>query len=159
MEDRPVASFPSGGQYPAFLTTINNGTELFIPNYYSGTIESVTLTNGGRSYEPSRSILQLVGSGPNLDRQASSHPYQVNHDSTPFLSFFSRMYDLQAVQNGGEILVPDLGADKVWRLVKNGTIWQVAGFVQHLAGSGPRHIALQSKYIYTFALPTNVAYP
>ena len=51
-----------------------------------------------------------------------------------------------AVQNGDEVLVPDLGADKIWRLIQasNDTpgSWVIQGLIEQPEGSGPRHIAL-----------------
>ncbi|KAG8702228.1 hypothetical protein FRC08_003627 [Ceratobasidium sp. 394] len=63
----------------------------------------------------------------------------------------------QAVEVGDEVLVPDLGADKVWRLQQPlyspvvGLVpnWQVRGFIQQPAGSGPRHIAVSNGILYT----------
>ena len=53
----------------------------------------------------------------------------------------------QAVQNGAEILVPDLGSDKVWRLVKEAGAWVIKSFIQQPIGSGPRHIVLHGEYV------------
>lgn len=75
-----VASVYSGGQSPAYLAVINGGTELILPNYSSGQVESVPLTNGLKGYGTPSSVLQLTGSGPNTDRQGSSHPHEVNCD-------------------------------------------------------------------------------
>lgn len=85
-----AASVNSGGQNPAFVTPINNGTELFMPNYNSGQIESVAITNGGKGFGTPSSVLQLVGSGPNYNRQASPHPHEVGilvHMSCAFCLF------------------------------------------------------------------------
>lgn len=70
-------------------------------------------------------IVQLSGSGPNTGRQQSSHAHQaILHPDRC------------------EMLVPDLGADKVWRFSKNDTgKWEIRGFVQYEPGSGPRHVA------------------
>ncbi|KAH8109437.1 putative isomerase YbhE [Phellopilus nigrolimitatus] len=58
-----------------------------------------------------------------------------------------------ALQNGNEVLVPDLGADTVWRLAQasNDTpgAWTIQGAVAQPAGSGPRHIALVGGCLYT----------
>lgn len=69
-------------------------------------------------------IVQLSGSGPNIERQQSSHAHQaILHPERQ------------------ELLVPDLGADKVWRFSKNEAgKWEICGYVQYQPGSGPRHV-------------------
>lgn len=58
---------------------------------------------------------------PNV-RQEGSHPHQVLphpiHE---------------------ELLIPDLGSDKLWRLKKNESGWVVSGDVDMRRGGGPRH--------------------
>lgn len=60
--------------------------------------------------------------GFNPGRQEGSHPHQI--------------LPVPALR---EVLVPDLGSDKVWRLQKQGDKYVVAGFVPFPIGSGPRH--------------------
>lgn len=68
--------------------------------------------------------IEFSGTGPNKDRQEASHPHQIVF--APEL---------------GEVLVPDLGADKTWRLKKNaGGLWAPVGYVEYEPGSGPRHL-------------------
>lgn len=74
--------------------------------------------------QPRQALVTFEGNGPNKIRQESSHPHQV--------IFHHKLQE--------EILVPDLGTDKVWRLTKNaGGIWDVAGYVDFPSGTGPRH--------------------
>ena len=75
-------------------------------------------------YAPPRAVLQFNGSGPNLDRQESSHPHQV-----------------VVIPGRNEILVPDLGADRAWRLAYDDRrgVLSVQGSVTYPPGSGPRH--------------------
>lgn len=68
-------------------------------------------------------FIKFSGTGPNADRQESSHPHEV-------------------YLHGDELLIPDLGADKVWRLVKGDFGWEVKGAIEYPAGSGPRHILI-----------------
>ncbi|KAF9504050.1 hypothetical protein BS47DRAFT_719333, partial [Hydnum rufescens UP504] len=75
-------------------------------------------------------LVTFNGSGPNRARQASSHPHE-------------------AVQYGDEVFIPDLGADKVWRLQKDDGKWTVKGFIQQPLGSGPRHIVPLKGKLYT----------
>lgn len=70
-------------------------------------------------------LKQLAGTGPNADRQESSHPHQI---------YFY----------GNELLVPDLGADRTWRFQRGATgEWEVRGSVEYAPGSGPRHVVVQ----------------
>ncbi|QRW12661.1 lactonase, 7-bladed beta-propeller [Ceratobasidium sp. AG-Ba] len=61
----------------------------------------------------------------------------------------------QAVEVGDEVIVPDLGADKIWRLTQSpnaqGAVpnWEIRGFVEQPTGSGPRHIAVDNGVLYT----------
>jgi 6-phosphogluconolactonase (cycloisomerase 2 family) len=66
--------------------------------------------------------------GRNKARQSSSHPHQI---------IFNPLN-----QTEKELLVPDLGADKVWRLTKRGDGgWAICGHIDFEAGGGPRHVA------------------
>lgn len=65
--------------------------------------------------------------GLNKDRQSSSHPHQV---------IFNPLN-----QKEDELLVPDLGADKIWRLTKRSDgQWTIRGHLNLEPGGGPRHI-------------------
>ena len=73
---------------------------------------------------PPRAVLQFNGSGPNTDRQQSSHPH-----------------DVVAIPGRSEIVVPDLGADRAWRVVydeEQGAL-SLQGEVTYPPGTGPRH--------------------
>jgi 6-phosphogluconolactonase (cycloisomerase 2 family) len=70
--------------------------------------------------------MHFSGTGPNPDRQDASHPHEV-------------------YAHGDELLIPDLGADKTWRLAKESTGWEVKGVIEYPAGSGPRHILIHSR--------------
>ena len=79
-------------------------------------------------------IVEFKGEGLNKDRQDSSHAHQViMHPERE------------------ELLVLDLGADKVWRLSKSkgdggeGGGWEISGDVSYSPGSGPRHAVLYGK--------------
>ena len=70
-----------------------------------------------------------MGSGLDVDRQASSHPHQVIPHPTR-----------------EELFVPDLGADKTWRLNKSADgVWEVSGHISYHGGEGPRHVAFYGK--------------
>ncbi|KIJ66165.1 hypothetical protein HYDPIDRAFT_181149 [Hydnomerulius pinastri MD-312] len=128
------ATCSSGGADPCTLLATEN--ELLIGNYSSGHLATLPI-----STEPPYTrgadlwTLHLEGSGPNASRQASSHPHQ---------TIFNPL-------NTSELLIPDLGADKVWRLTKGlDGHWAIQDpAVQHVAGSGPRHVATYGKSLYT----------
>ena len=70
--------------------------------------------------------MRFSGTGPNRSRQECSHPHQV--------------YPV-----GDEVLIPDLGADKTWRLRKSSEgKWESVGSIDYvgLEGGGPRHIGV-----------------
>jgi 6-phosphogluconolactonase (cycloisomerase 2 family) len=76
-------------------------------------------------------VEKLSGTGPNTDRQSSSHPHQVTlHPDRP------------------ELLVPDLGSDKTWRFVEDDAgLWKPSGYVQYDSGAGPRHVAVHGTHL------------
>ncbi|KAG9011827.1 hypothetical protein FRB94_007553 [Tulasnella sp. JGI-2019a] len=124
----------TGGGLPAYFRPLQSGKEIVAANYNSGTVADIYLGTDESVFPTSySSLLTLQGSGPNTARQASPHPHEVLEYVT-----------------GQQLLVPDLGSDKVWRLIKgtSGT-WQVGGFVQQALGSGPRHIAVADGFLYT----------
>ncbi|KAG8967440.1 hypothetical protein FRC03_009960 [Tulasnella sp. 419] len=124
----------SGGKHPAhFLVTED---EVVVANYSSGTLLTVPLdvTKAvfGESAAPALKF-DFSGSGPRADRQEASHPHQVIPN--PFWN---------------ELLVPDLGGDKLWRLSKDesGKSWQVVGELPVKAGHGPRHAIVHDDMLY-----------
>ncbi len=76
------------------------------------------------SEHPESSLLQLKGTGPNPERQESSHPHHV-----------------VSIPGRTEFLIPDLGADRTWRVVRDpaGEL-TVKGEVVYPPGNGPRHV-------------------
>jgi len=118
----------SGGDDPANLVALNNGKDVVIMNYSSGNGSIVPLTSGFTRFIKPVSTVVFQGQGPNADRQDSSHPHEV-------------------VEVGNELFVPDLGADKIWRISKDD--WQTRGFIQQPLGSGPRHIAVKNDTVFT----------
>jgi len=133
-----VGESPSGGADPCSLFAATD--ELIISNYISGIVASLPISvqppyiQGGEL-----AIVQLSGSGPNKERQQSSHAHQVVlHPERE------------------EWLMVDLGADKVWRFGKDDTgKWEIRGHVQYTPGSGPRHVALHDGMLYTLTELTN----
>jgi len=56
-----------------------------------------------------------------------------------------------SLEFNGEIFVPDLGADKFWRIVNDGApgLFRVQGQIDVVPGNGPRHIAIQDNILFT----------
>ncbi|TDL20328.1 putative isomerase YbhE [Rickenella mellea] len=116
----PLSTIQSGGGDPAFATPISTGA-VAVMNYNSGNGKIVPTTSGGA----------ILGSGNLITFPAKvSHPHM-------------------ALQHNNEVFVPDLGADKIWRLVQSGNNWNIQGLIQQPTGSGPRHIAIQGNYLFT----------
>ncbi|KAH7343177.1 Lactonase, 7-bladed beta-propeller-domain-containing protein [Rhizoctonia solani] len=126
-----VGSVASGGGSPAHLIVTSNGTEAIAMNYMGGSGSNIPLTADKAHFGNPTSVIAFKGTGPNPNRQESSHPHQV-------------------IEYGNEYLVPDLGADKVWRLTKSSSgALQNSGYIQQPAGSGPRHVVTKGTTLYT----------
>ncbi|KAF9444533.1 putative isomerase YbhE [Macrolepiota fuliginosa MF-IS2] len=128
-----IARTESGGRDPCSLLVAKD--ELLIANYSSGTLGFIPLADSSPYLLTSSSTkkVQLAGTGPNAARQEGSHPHQV--------------FILDEFQ---ELLVPDLGADRVSRLKKaaDGT-WIPIGHIQCELGGGPRHVAYYNGELFT----------
>ncbi|KII84588.1 hypothetical protein PLICRDRAFT_117788 [Plicaturopsis crispa FD-325 SS-3] len=142
-----VASISSGGDSPCHLTVTDE--EVLVSNYMDGRFASIPLSKDFPylpSSEASTQIIQFHGTGPNTVRQEQAHAHE-------------------AVVHGDEVLVPDLGADKIWRLVKGKeNRWEVSGAIETPPGGGPRHLLIHDEHLYvlleltleiaTFRLPS-----
>lgn len=123
----PVKNVSSGGACPAHLLVTKDA---IVPgNYMGGSILNVPysvspLSLADTSKERKEGdFVQFNGTGPNADRQEASHPHEV-----------------YAYEN--ELLIPDLGADKTWRLTKGAAGWDLKDSIDYPAGSGPRHVLI-----------------
>lgn len=129
---------------------------LIITKYSSGTVVTIPLssTHPYLLTKPtiSNTCLELSGSGPDKGRQLAPHPHQtiIHPDGEEVRltkSYLSVNKNLTRCQ---QLLVPDLGSDKTWRLVKCGNgSWENRGHIQYSAGSGPRHVAFYGTLVYT----------
>ncbi|KAG7441050.1 3-carboxy-cis,cis-mucoante lactonizing enzyme [Guyanagaster necrorhizus] len=127
-----VAESSSGGDDPCSLLATKD--QLLIANYSSGHVSVLPI-----SPEPPYILKQtpttitLTGSGPNKDRQRSAHPHQV---------YLNAEYD--------EVLVPDLGGDRVYRFKQNAEgSWMAQSHITYEPGEGPRHVAFHNGTLYT----------
>jgi len=124
----PLANVSTQGGAPTHLGFINNGTALGAANFVGGSAFVVNLDTTGQ-FSPRSSLVTFQGSGPVLPNQQSSHAHQI----VPF---------------GDEVLVADLGSDKVWRLVQQGSSWTIKGSIDQAPGSGPRHLVVANNSVF-----------
>ncbi|KZP28433.1 putative isomerase YbhE [Athelia psychrophila] len=123
----------SQGEDPCSLVATKD--EIIVGNYSSGSVTFLPLVPEAPFLKPdsSTTTIKLSGSGPNQERQLGSHAHQV---------IFHPERE--------ELLVPDLGGDKVWRLLKGDDgKWDVHGHVAYAPGGGPRHVAFYEGILYT----------
>ncbi|CAE6355100.1 unnamed protein product [Rhizoctonia solani] len=126
-----IGSANTGGNGPAHMIITSNGNEAVAMNYGGGSGTNIPLAADKVHFGNPYPVVAFNGSGPNQSRQESSHPHQV-------------------IQYGSEYLVPDLGADKVWRLTKTSSgALKNSGYIQQPAGSGPRHVVTKGNTLYT----------
>jgi 6-phosphogluconolactonase (cycloisomerase 2 family) len=138
--DGPIDTVPSGGDAPAFTAPLNNG-QIAIMNVCTACLR---LT----SCPCSQHYLLQYNTGNGKIIPFTSDPLHFSTDA-PLITFPSttQSHPHMALQHESEVFVPDLGADKIWRLIEDGSPgnWKIQGFIQQPTGSGPRHIATRGK--------------
>ncbi|KAF9234831.1 Lactonase, 7-bladed beta-propeller-domain-containing protein [Melanogaster broomeanus] len=132
------ATCSSGGSDPCTLLVTEN--ELLIGNYSSGTLATLPISATPPYTHPAAlwtlSLPFDEKPGRNESRQDSSHPHQI---------VFNPLNTTET-----ELLIPDLGADKVWRLTKGlDGHWAIQSYVHIETGGGPRHVATYGNTLYT----------
>ncbi|PVF92623.1 putative isomerase YbhE [Serendipita vermifera] len=119
----PVESISTQGGYPTHVGLFNSGRKIGVANYGNGSTFVASLEDD-----------QLHFSSPNLVRfteASASNPHQV-------VGFES------------EAIVPDLAADRIWRIWEHHSgMWVVRGSIYQPSGSGPRHIIIDDGSLYT----------
>ncbi|KAG9125652.1 hypothetical protein FRC07_006740 [Ceratobasidium sp. 392] len=131
-----LESMGSAGEDPAHLAVLED--EVVVGNYSSGTVLAISFSKSAPHFLSSKTPIQFSGSGPNSARQSSSHPHQI--------------FPISAT----EILIPDLGADRVVRLTKGKDgEWAETGDLKAGAGEGPRHVQLHDGVLYIVDELTN----
>jgi len=117
-----VDSIPTQGGSPTHIGLVGNGTQLGAANYGGKSAFFTTLQSDQLHF----SNPQLV----NFQGTSGSNP----HEIVPF---------------GDQVLVSDLGADRVWRLVHDASnSWSVQDFIAQPSGSHPRHIVVDDGSLY-----------
>ncbi|RDB25735.1 Uncharacterized protein C18E5.01 [Hypsizygus marmoreus] len=121
-----VDTVPSGGSQPTFTGILSTG-EVSAINFGSPNSTFVaTIPGDPLHFQRNSSTVEFpVGDGP----------------SNPHMS----------LEFNGEVFIPDLGGDKIWRLVRDGAPgkFRVQGQINVEAGSGPRHIAIRDNILFT----------
>ncbi len=98
-------------------------TIALVASYLGGlTVHRVDANNG---VSPAHQHITYSGNGPNKDRQEASHPHYA-----------------AVTPDGSQVLVCDLGCDKIWVHPFDGNSLGEAVGVAIEPGSGPRHLAI-----------------
>ncbi|KAM5533415.1 hypothetical protein V8D89_012965 [Ganoderma adspersum] len=120
----PIDTISSEGDRPAFTAPLSTG-QVAVVNFDGGNA-LVVPTESEDPLEFVSSFTPIVFDAP------VSHPHMI-------------------LEHGSEVFIPDLGADKVWRLVEDGApgVFKVQGQIDQPTGSGPRHIATRGNTLYT----------
>jgi 6-phosphogluconolactonase len=122
---RPLAVQETGGRHPCHLAVTPDARHLLAANYSSGSVSVHPLDPDGAPGERT-DLLSLDGRGPDPDRQDGPHAHQVAPESC-----------------GTDVLITDLGADRVWRARLDpwsGRLAELSPAMAVAPGSGPRHL-------------------
>jgi 6-phosphogluconolactonase len=119
----PLAVRSTGGSDPCHLAVTADGRHLVVANYASGSVSVHPLDDAGVPGDRS-DLLALTGAGPDAERQAGPHAHQV-------------------VPAGADVLISDLGSDRVWRSrldPNSGRLGFPEVAIEAKPGTGPRHL-------------------
>lgn len=124
-----LSSVAVSGSGPCHLAVSPDGGQVVVADYPSGSVSSFSIRPDG-TLSDERDRMQLTGSGPDQERQQGPHAHQVVFD-------------------GPELLVCDLGTDRVHRLRldASGRLTQAADPLQLPGGTGPRHLVLAHDHL------------
>ncbi|KAF8235215.1 putative isomerase YbhE [Tricholoma matsutake] len=120
-----IDTVSSRGDSPTFTSPLSTG-EVTAVNFGSpNCLIIATIPGDPLQFQKDPLVVEFpVGNGP-------SHPHM-------------------SLEFGGEVYVPDLGADKIWRLGKDRAgKYKVQGQIDVEPGSGPRHIAIRDNILFT----------
>ncbi|KAJ7768198.1 Lactonase, 7-bladed beta-propeller-domain-containing protein [Mycena metata] len=121
-----IDNVTTGGNGPTFTVMLSTG--------------EVTAMNFG---SPNCSFVATVPNDPlhfERDSPVISFPIPAGAPSNPHMS----------LEFNDEVFVPDLGGDKIWRIVRNGAPgnFEVQGQIDIDKGAGPRHIAIHDNILF-----------
>ena len=118
----------TGGHFGCHLLVTVDGRQVVVAHYGSGTVESFALDDEGQITGPLGRFVSTAPLGPDPVRQDGPHAHQVTLDP----------------QRPGEVLVCDLGTDRVHRLRlhPDGRLSEAAPPLVLPAGFGPRHLVV-----------------
>ncbi|KAH6913245.1 Lactonase, 7-bladed beta-propeller-domain-containing protein [Coprinopsis sp. MPI-PUGE-AT-0042] len=124
-----VDTAPTGGNGPTYTEFLSTG--------------EVTGLNFG---SPNASFVQT---DPNDPKKFIQETLATSVVSFPALEGASNPH--QSLEYNGEVFIPDLGADKIWRVSKNNEtgVFEVHGQIDVDKETGPRHIAIRDNLIFT----------
>jgi 6-phosphogluconolactonase len=119
-----LSSVDAGGNGACHLALSPEGRQLLVAHYGSGSVSSFTVGTDGR-LSGMVDLVAFSGSGPDPERQQGPHAHQV-------------------VWDGEQVLVADLGTDRLHRLqvAADGGLREVGPAVLLPPGSGPRHLVV-----------------
>ena len=127
----------TGGDSACHLSLSGNGRWVVVAHYGSGTVETFALDDEGRLQGPVGRYALSGPTGPDAQRQDRSHAHQVVPDPG----------------RPGELLVCDLGTDRVHRLRlgADGDLSMAAAPILLPAGTGPRHLVVDEDVLLVVA--------
>ncbi|KAF9465941.1 Lactonase, 7-bladed beta-propeller-domain-containing protein [Collybia nuda] len=120
-----VQTISSGGDSPAFASALSTG-EVAVFNYGSGN-GRIVRTTSPTTFDDSAPLITF----PVQSSTSVSHPHM-------------------ALEYNGEVFVPDLGGDTIWRLGRTSYTggWKIQGSFPQPKGSGPRHIRVSNNRLF-----------
>ncbi|KAF9523233.1 Lactonase, 7-bladed beta-propeller-domain-containing protein [Crepidotus variabilis] len=119
----PLDTISSGGDSPAYAAVLSNRA-VGIVNFSSGTGRIIPTSSDGTKFDTTAGTINFPS------QENVSHPHQV-------------------VELNDELLIPDLGEDTIWRLVKaSDGEYTIRGSIPQPEGSGPRHIAVHNDRLF-----------
>ncbi|PVG01014.1 3-carboxy-cis,cis-mucoante lactonizing enzyme [Serendipita vermifera] len=131
-----IDSISTQGTYPTHIGAVLDGNTLGVANYYGSSAFIVPLGKDHLTFSSSPQVVSFNGSGPQ-PQQLSAHPHQI-------------------LKYGQNILVTDLGSDKVWQLGLNKTnAWTTRASISETPGNGPRHSVIVGRSFYTLCELSN----
>ncbi len=122
----PLGSQATGGAHPCHLALHPSGRLLAVANYSSGSV-AIHPLDGDGAVRPHAQLLRLHGGGPNAERQDGPHAHQVSFAG-----------------GGDELIVADLGSDRLWRYHDRAGGYVLVDEVSLPAGSGARQLLLDT---------------